>query len=329
MINFTDILNSQRVSLEEKVIHCYIDTIISTIGFILSILTITILSGSMFKEKIYSFIRIEMACSGLTVLFYAFRSTLFCGSYQMGTYALQLFNIIVRYCRFLFENSSILFGIISSIKFYCMISNLDNSKYNIFTIISHKSIFAFVILTNSVLFVYLGFERDILSITSLDNNLTLFYQQESMFAKTKFHEIWRVGSLFIVDIVFVLVLVITNVLTLIQIKRILRNRRNIIASQNNIKNTKIKRTIRLMVLFGSLNIFISRIPIIIFIVLTDILNYKRSNSSLLRYISYIVYSFASISFSIKFILIYATNGLFRKVSNKLFSRFLDYLSRIK
>ena len=316
-----NITEKYKVKELQLIFHCYIDTVMCSAGVAMSILSLIVLFNSKFKENLYNYIRMEVINSGLSLFLLSFRSFLYCRNTLLNSYLAYSTYIISRYMRFVFEMNSIIYGILSSICFYSMLSNKNNllSKY------SYKIICLIVCFIDSLLFLFMLFEYDIVAYDLKYNNdnstRVLYYQKESEFVKTKLHDVFRYGSFFLQNYVLGFSIFIINIAIFIKIKKLMKNKKSIQTTSGNSSSIqRTERSIKMMLYVNSANTIIFRIPRMIYFVFNDVLRKNIFDNSIYEYSTLILYLFISFSITIKFILFYLTNILFRTVFNQMIKR---------
>ena len=317
---------SAIITRAEQAFNCYIGTSISCIGVILLIISLVIFLNKQFKENFYNYIRIEVIFSILTLLFYSLRANYYCPNPQTyGSYINSVIHIISTYFRNVFDLLAILFTILSSLE--CFITVKSPSKNNLISKISYKLITAVVVVLCTLFFIYRLFEYDIKPQTH--RNRTLYFLQKSNFSKSSFYAFNKTTSFAFSNGITVFILVILNILLFLSIRKSIRNKIRIQSSirtnakrsnddtldrKNKLTRVKINHQVKLLVYGGSLNAIIARMPSLILLVI----EFELSNTySDFRSIVVLI-SLASllISYSIKFVLFYFSNNLFRCLLNQ-------------
>ena len=339
----SNVNNTLKNKLSQKLFACYIDVTINIFGIFLSSIAFVVFLSPKFKENMYNYIRIEIISTIFTLLLYSFRATYYCTDTVLSTYGYEIIYIFFRYLRYVFEMNTTLMAILSSLCFYFVISNLENAKFNFISKTSYKLIISVIFVLNILIFLYLLFESDIVEYfdndfknqsTLFENRPKLFYLKTSYFARTLYHQIFEILAFLIENIICVLVLIIINLLIFMRLRKFMKNKVNIKRNASNqaIMNKNMdrtKRSIRLMIFAGNLTLIISRLPVTIDFIVKDILGYQTPKNSFYDYAHQLIFTFISFSFSIKFILYYSTNILFRKTFNNYVCLFLKSIKLMK
>ena len=317
-------ISSFRISDIDVILHCYVDIVVNSFGFLLSIFSYIVLLNSKFKENLYNYIRMDVLSSAIILSCFGLRSILFCNCSELNSYYTLLISIIIRYIRFVFSFSSIIYVVISSIYFYLKISNQEKSKFNILNKYSYKFVSFFIIIFSCILFLFIGFEEDIIKFESNNSTELFYYRKNVQFFRSNLRKITRYISFILNHIIMIIILILTNILIYLKVKNIMKKKRYVIqrsaSSETNIERTE--RSIKLMLYVGNLNEIICRLPIMVYFIFEEFVDDDGNKSTMLIISSYVLYFLISLSYSIKFFLYYLTNILFRQVFNDYLNMFI-------
>lgn len=311
----------------DKLFYCYLDTSVSFIGEILCIISLIIFFNSKFKENFYNYIRIELIFTCLILFIYILRSCYYCKDTRLGTYTINIMHIFNRFARNTFELSAIIVSILSTIEFYLLLINQHKSKYNLLSRISYIINALLVLILSSLIFSYRLFETDILKFkynnVTFGNKSDLYYISNSKFSNSYLFRINNVASFLLLGGISGIVLLILNIVIFVKVKQILHKKQIVQGataintqrkSSLNIENTK--RSMILMVFVGSANTIIGNMPQLVFYIF-EVFKIKMNND-FFKYSSLAAHTFLALSFTIKFILYYWTNNLFRNTFHDYF-----------
>lgn len=311
-----------QIEYTENIFFCYTCPIISLIGLILSLFCLGVLMNSQFKQNFYNFLKMEIFFITLDLLIGTIKPVFHCfysptrGKY----YSVIYFIYFINYAASVLEQSVFLCNILATVEFYLLISNKQQSKYNILKRINYKIFGLIVFISSSLLFLYQIFEFNIKSIKINQppfynsSSATDFYIiEKSVFSYSIFYRINQISGFVIRDFINLFILTILNIMIYLTIRKSLRKKLEI---QNNVSTSvkNVDNSLKLMVFLGSLNNIIGRIPIAIWSILDTVYDYE--NTHLLLKVAVLT---VNLSFGFHFILYFITNKLFRKV-------FLNYLS---
>jgi hypothetical protein len=140
----------------ESVFFCYLNTIINVIGAILSIFSFIIFLNSKFSDTFYKYKKVEIVLIGLSLFSYSLRPLVYCKESSLTTsYISNLIHLINRYLRSVFEMTSTLCCIFSSLYFYF---KLKKSNFNFLSRVSYKIVCFILFTLSAILFSYRTFE---------------------------------------------------------------------------------------------------------------------------------------------------------------------------
>jgi hypothetical protein len=313
-----------EIEYTENIFFCYTCPIISLNGLVLSLFCLSVLMNSEFKQNFYNFLKIEIFFITLNFIIGTLKPLFHC--YYSPTrgkyYSVIYFIYFINYLSSVLEQSVYLCNILSTVEFYLLISNKQQSKFNILKMINSKLIGLFVFISSLILFLYQTFEFDIRSYKiyqppfyNLSSTTDFFTIEKSKFSFTNFFRVNKIAGFVMRDFINLLILIFLNILIYLNIRKSIRRKLEI---QSNVSTSakNVDNSLKLMVFLGSLNNIIGRIPIAIWSILDSVYSYEKTHL-LLK----IAVLFVNLSFSFHFILYFITNKLFRKV-------FLNYLSYI-
>ena len=121
-------ISSFRISDIDVILHCYVDIVVNSFGFLLSIFSYIVLLNSKFKENLYNYIRMDVLSSAIILSCFGLRSILFCNCSELNSYYTLLISIIIRYIRFVFSFSSTIF--LSLFNWRCRLKVWIFNQYN-------------------------------------------------------------------------------------------------------------------------------------------------------------------------------------------------------
>jgi hypothetical protein len=316
---------------KEKLLYCYVDPAISSIGILACTVSLFIFMNSKFKENFFNYIRLEIIFNSFTLICVILRSNYYC-KYSVGKFSTCLIHILNRFLLKLFEMTSILSYVMSSIQCYFFLINL-NKKYNFFSNVSYKFICFLSILISGFVYFFRLFEYSFNpeSKFSYSLNKTNFINGSINFGCKKIqndNKLLRLNKLlaFIIsDGLLLILLSIFNILIFFKVRKSLKNKVHI-QSRNKTVSANVKKStlsIKLMVCFGSLNAILSRIPFVfnLIVELTDI----EPNS--IPLVSMIGYTSIAVSISNNFFLYYFTNVLFRQIFSHYLCLSVNFIAR--
>lgn len=322
------------IDVDEDPIYIYACPIVGLLGCILNILTLIIFLDKQFKENLYRFLRIESIYIIINLFITCLRPLYFCKSKWLSKYfATQLYYIyLLFYLASVLEMTALLTHVLATFDFYALISNI---KIKCLSFLEKKIIFKLNVvgtfLLSCLMYSYQLFMFDMVSyqILEVDLNQTVINQRiiyeskpnefynKSIFKKAieMFVSIYRDGIL-------LSVLIILNILIYFQVIKTLRNKKMLLntnannnqqilnsSSSTNRASAKAHNKMVLMVLIGSTNVFLGRIPILIDFILRNLI---KNHDMLNKLAVLAVY----VSYSINFFLYYYTNLRFRNVFNQ-------------
>lgn len=286
-------INSTKTEQAELIFNCYIYTSLSSIGIIALAISLFILFNKQYKENVYNYIRMDVLFSLLTITFYAFRAIYYCPN-TYGIYINCGLHIMSTYFRNVFDLMAIMFTIISSIECYSSLKNpLGN---NLLSKISYKLVTSVVLVMSSSLFLYRLFEYDIRSELNRSNH-TLYLLKKTNFTKSSTYTFNRMMSFVISNGITLFALIFTSILIFLTTR-----------NKIDVKPSEINHQVRLLIYANSLNAIIARTPLLI----TLFLDFAFvSNRDVFNIISMIGLTLLCLSYSIKFLLFYHVNNIFR------------------
>ena len=314
---------------KEKILYCYIDPSISSIGFVACQLSLFIFMNPKFKENFFNYIRLEIIFNSLTLFGVILRSNYYCKN-SVGKFLTCFVHILNRFFIKLFEMTSILSYVLSSMQCYFFLINL-NKKYNILSNFSYKLIGFLSILVSGLIYFFRLFEYDIKPETKYSKNNTnilngsIYYECKRITIDHPLFNFNKLLAFIISDGILLILLCIFNVLIFFTVRKSLKNKVNIQKNNKsvsqNVKNANL--SIKFMVIFGSLNAVLARIPFFINLIveLTDI----EENS--IPLVSMIGYTSIALSISNNFILYFFTNNLYRQVFLEYLFKFFSFLRK--
>jgi hypothetical protein len=334
----------------ELAFNCYIGTVISLTGIVLLAISLIIFYNKEFKENFYNYIRMEVLFSLLTLIFYTLRAVYYCQNPQTyGKYINCNIHLMSTYFRSVFDLIAILFTIISSIECFNGIRSPSRSK--LLSKISYKLVTIVVIFICLSLFAYRLFEYDIKPLI-LKNNQTLYFLRKSNFTKSTFYGLNKIISFTFSNGITVCILVLLNCLIYIKIRNVIKNKINIIQlsaktindnnysnndtslqsqnstnKNNTLKQIKINNQVKLLVYGGSLNAIIARVPLLILLINEfAFTNYTNDFNNIVVLIGL---AFLLLSYSIKFLLFYLANNLFRSLFNHYVLKLYNFVIKVR
>jgi hypothetical protein len=221
--------------------------------------------------------------------------------------------------------------------FYALISN--NSKFKYMSFLKNKMNIIATFALSSILYSYQLFMFDIVSyqILEVDSNQTILNQRIIYEAKSNefYKSIFKKTIEMLVSIyrdgILLSILIILNILIYVKVIKALRNKNLLLNTKSNnnqqqlngasTKNasSKAHNKMVLMVLIGSTNVFLGRIPILIDFILSNLIK----NHELLNKLAVLA---VYVSYSINFFLYYYTNIRFRKVFNQYILKLINLIS---
>lgn len=290
--------------------------VVSSIG-LLSILStlmnIFIFSNAQFKEKLFTFIKLEsiFMCSDLSIIimlpFYYCKD---CSFSKSLAYCIN-WKYFQVYLTSLCEMCALISSILAS--FTCLVSNfspivkfkpiIDLNPYLV-------SVVSFV--TSGLLFMFQLFQYNIQK--NIDGT---FYLIDTEFRDSQLNNILQLMSFSIRDCLLIVILVVLNVFMMKKAKELLKNKARILkkstfkSAERTSKDGMIKKSqnklIKLLV-FDSMLYVLSRIPLVVyFVVINLIFNYSS------EYIEISLSLIVSVSYGLKFLIYFKFNKKFRNV----------------
>lgn len=309
--------SNDMIAKTDFIFSCVLSPTISWIGFVLNLMCLIILFNSQFKQpNLYLHLRAEAIFICLNLLFSGLKFLYHCEStFTHGTYFSVLYFIyMINYFLSVLENSAFICRNISLYEFYLLVTNKKPSKYNFLLRLNYKLVAFIVFVFSFWLFFYQTFQFQVSP--KIENNITLLNVYKHKLTEFSSSDLFRVNQIIAFSIRDFLNLFIMIFLNLLILKNILKSMKNKVDMQSkstqneNAKNTI--KSVKLMVIIGSLNYVIGRTPIAIYSILNTKLKYEELHF-LIKFAVIIV----NFSYTIHFILYITTNKLFRKI-------FIDY-----
>jgi hypothetical protein len=322
----------------ETIIFCHVNVILTSTGFILSIICLAIFRNPKFNGNFYNYMRVNILFGGLCLFSYGMRPFYYCKENGIHLkYSSNVIHMTNRFLRNVFDMTSIQCCLASSVYLYLILINLEKSRFNILARVSYRKICLILFIFSIITFTFRLFEYKIVEKYdnfTLSTNQTVYkligyesIKDSSMSIKLLF-KINRIGSFLIADGILVFLLLFMNILIFVKVKQQIRAKRYI---QRNKPSQKTRSSIRkanksiiILVFVNSLNMIIGKFPLFIYYVLDTILdpiNFKF----LINFLSYFVFTVFTISYDVNFILFYFINKTFRLIVNETARKVLNYL----
>ena len=334
---------------DNNVIFTYILPIVSSVGFFLSVLCFIVFSNSIFKERLYTYIKIETVFCSLYLLIQAIRPIHSCNECGLSTLLIsQIYYVyfaiyMVSICEF----SAFAFQIFAAINCYQLIISVKSeSKMN--CKMPFKLICFLTIFLSCLLFSFQLIEYEIVGIHVGNSSLPIIYSTNcTRFWSSDIRKIWEMTAIIIRDIIGMICLVTVNLILFINVNVAIK-RKYCFLSSNSIKpvqflsvanyaksigdvtmvkirpgDTRLRNTkncnIRmiLMVLLTCLNCLLGRLPISFYFLLRNTNLFEEHDSVGQHFIQYCV-TFISLSYSLNFALFYFSNRKFKRILGQLF-----------
>jgi hypothetical protein len=276
-------------------------------------------------------------------------------SYFSKTLFSQIYSFyILYYFVSSLEMASFLLHIMSSLDFFLLISNLTQ-KLTFYKKLNYKLVSVIIFLFSISIYIYIIFikeirSHDVLFIDSKDVILSytiIYLSYDTEFSKTTVKKIMEISVVVLRDGIFLLTLVILNIIIYLHVRSsIMKKRRmlnrdngsmikteaeaasiddlsinnhpttiNVKKSKSERKNNKAQYKLTIMVIIGSLNCILGRLPILSDFIVQNIIGWNDQVKLLNMYACLAVY----VSYSINFFLYMYTNKRF----NKIFFQYLQ------
>jgi hypothetical protein len=297
-----------------RLFACYTNTMLSSIGFICSIICFIIFNNSMFKLNFYGYFKMEVLFISFDLLLSITTILIDCNDIQIRyEYFSNVYRIyFIAYLKSVMEFSINIYSLLGTLAFY---SKIDGSNFMIkLNNKSYKTICSIAFIVSILMFIFRAFDFKIVEYHSKISNTSLFITDKSDFSHTKFSIIINIVTFAIRDLFYVLILIVLNTLIFLKVKKLIKRKRTIRATtsdSNNEINIKTSLlSVKIMVIAGNINNLFGRIPILLNLILDSSINdYKSKQFGIILFHLTIFTVYAS--YIVKFILYYVTNKNFR------------------
>ena len=221
--------------VENDFIFTYILPIVSSIGFFLSLLCLIIFSNSIFKEKLYSYLKIETIFCATYLIIQSLRPIHSCAKCQVSSsivsqiYYLYFAVYVVSICEF----SAFAFQIFAAINCYRMIIRMKNET-KVFFKIPLKMVCFLTVVFSCTLFSFQLIEYEIIAI-KVEGNFTSsikYITNCTQFWFSDFRKICEITAIIIRDIIGTICLLTINLILFINLNITIKRKRSLLSSNS-------------------------------------------------------------------------------------------------
>ena len=342
--------------MECIVVYIYVIPLISIIGFILSILCFLIFSNKDFKETLYKYLQVESLLISINLFIQTFRPVYFYNeSYFSKSLFSQAYSFyILYYFVSSLEMASFILHIMSSLDFFLLISNLTQ-KLSFYKKLNYKIVSIIICLFSILIYIYILFIKEIRShdvlFINAENEIIsysiIYLSYDTEFSKTISKKVIEIAVVVLRDGIFLLTLVILNIVIYLHVRKSIMKKKKMLKQKDKDNGTMIKTEasiddvsvsnnqtngkksnserkssraqykLTIMVIIGSLNCILGRLPILTDFIVQNIIGWNDQVKLLNMYACLAVY----VSYSIYFFLYMYTNKRF----NKIFFQYLQII----
>jgi hypothetical protein len=345
--------------MECIVIYIYVIPIISFLGFLLSLLCFLIFLNKDFKEALYKYLKVESLLISVNLFIQIFRPVYFYNaSFFSKSLFSQIYSFyFLYYIVSSLEMASFLLHVMSSLDFFLLISNLTQ-KLTFYKKLNYKIVSSIICLFSILIYIYILFRKEIRShdvlFINADNDIisytVIYLSYDTEFSKTIWKKVIEITVVVIRDGIFLLALVILNIIIYLHVRSSIMKKKKMLNKENgtmikkeasiddvsisnhptavNGKKSKSEKKSRraqykltIMVIIGSLNCILGRLPILSDFIVQNIIGWNDQVKLLNMYACLAVY----VSYSINFFLYMYTNKRF----NKIFFQYLQNINIFK
>ena len=334
--------------MECIVVYIYVIPLISIIGFILSILCFLIFSNKDFKETLYKYLQVESLLISINLFIQTFRPVYFYNeSYFSKSLFSQAYSFyILYYFVSSLEMASFILHIMSSLDFFLLISNLTQ-KLSFYKKLNYKIVSIIICLFSILIYIYILFIKEIRShdvlFINAENEIIsysiIYLSYDTEFSKSIWKKVIEIAVVVLRDGILLLTLVILNIVIYLHVRKSIMKKKKMLKQKDKDNGTMIKTEasiddvsvsnnqtngkksnserkssraqykLTIMVIIGSLNCILGRLPILTDFIVQNIIGWNDQVKLLNMYACLAVY----VSYSINFFLYMYTNKRFNKV----------------
>ena len=304
------------MDLTELIFFCYTCTVISVIAFILGIISLIIFSHSTFKESFYKYLRVEITLITISLFFSSFRPIHSCyGSPLSQSYISNNYvKFFLHYLNSPIELTAMICHNLYSLYYYLSISEVGQRQPNSFKnkilkfLKSNCVLFTICIFfINCLLYLHQVFEFDIVP----KDIPGKYYMGKSEFTKCIWFIINQKFAFIFRDFVNLNLIIVLNIMICFKLKQYIEQKSKLIEDKQKLEALKRNLHNKLnVILCGSINFILGRIPILVYFILDHFYSYDK-----IHLILKIGVLAVNLSYFLYFILFYFINNNFRSVFN--------------
>jgi hypothetical protein len=304
------------MDLTELVFFCYSCSIVSVIGFILGIISLIIFSHSTFKESFYKYLRVEITFITISLFFSSFRPIHSCyGTPLSRSYISN--NYVKFFLHFLnspIELTAMICHNVYSFYYYLSLFDVGNlhsasikNKIHKFLKSNCSLVTICIFFINCLVYLHQVFEFDLVQM----NIPGKYYLGKSEVTKCTWFIVNQKFAFIFRDFFNLNLIIVLNIIVYIKLNQYIEQKSKLFDDKQKLKNfMKNLKNKSNVILCGSINFILGRIPILIYFILDNLYTYDK-----IHMILKIGVLAVNLSYLLYFILFYFINNNFRMVFN--------------